>query len=226
MWNILKIVLLTAYFSCVKAINEQEVLSAFVDVYDKMYEIRDDHAKQIEQLNNKDMEKTKQIESLKLQLEEMKKRIAPATCAELSNQGIVRDQEIFLDSDGINYGEKPVKAFCSFPSNNVTFGEEKHVNITHCEGQDCFQSDFQVDNSTLNQMQNVIEASTSCSQKWLFNCVSASLKQTVSLEFSYLHKLNIPRFKIKKDHGPKNLPLGCNFGPKLKPHVGRSALKN
>ena len=82
----MKIVLLTVCFSCVKAIDEQEVLSAFVDVYDKMYEIRDDHAKQIEQLNNKDLEKTKQIESLKLQLEEMKKMIAPATCSELWNQ--------------------------------------------------------------------------------------------------------------------------------------------
>ena len=197
MWNIMKIVLLTACFSCVKAINEQEVLSAFVDVYDKMYEIRDDHAKQIEQLNTKDMEKTKQIESLKLQLEEMKKMIAPATCAELSNQGIVRDQEIFLDSDGINYGEKPVKAFCSFPSNNVTFGEEKHVNITHCEGQDCFQSDFQVDNSSLNQMQNTIETSTSCFQKWLFSCKSAPLKQPVSLVFTYLLKLNTYTVKLR-----------------------------
>ena len=82
----MKIVLLTVCFSCVKAIDEQEVLSAFVDVYDKMYEIRDDHAKQIKQLNNKDLEKTKQIESLKLQLEEMKKMIAPATCSELWNQ--------------------------------------------------------------------------------------------------------------------------------------------
>ena len=116
---------------------------------------------------------------------------APATCSELSKQDITRDQEVHLDSDGVNHGEMPVKAFCSFPSNNVTFGEEKHVNVTNCDGANCFQSDFEIDSSTLNQMQNVIEASPSCSQKWLFNCVSASLKQTVSLEFSYLHKLNV-----------------------------------
>ena len=103
-------------------------------------------------------------------------------CLELWKQGITRDQEVFLDSDGVNHGEKPVKAHCTFPSSNVTFGEEKHINISYCEGADCFQSpDFQIDNSTLNQMQSVIDASTSCSQKWVFNCKSAPLKQPVSL---------------------------------------------
>ena len=103
-------------------------------------------------------------------------------CLELWKQGITRDQEVFIDSDGFNHGEKPIKAHCTFPSSNVTFGEEKHINITYCEGADCFQSpDFQIDNSTLNQMQSVIDASTSCSQKWAFNCISAPLKQPVSL---------------------------------------------
>ena len=45
-------------------------------------------------------------------------------------------------------------------------GQRKQINITHCEGANCFQSDFQIDTSTLNQMQNVIEASTTSSQKW------------------------------------------------------------
>ena len=31
--------------------------------------------------------------------------------------------------------------------------------------------------------------------------------------------------KLKNGHGPKNLPPGCDFGPQLKPHVGRSANK-
>ena len=187
----------TLLFNCVSGqyANEQDVLDAFTDVYDIMYGIRDDHAnqikelrdnqaKQIQELVDKDLKKTEEIRFLKVQIEELQKVTAPATCSELSKQDITRDQEVYLDSDGVNHGEKPVKAFCSFPSNNVTFGEEKHVNVTNCDGANCFQSDFEIDSSTLNQMQNVIEASTSCSQKWLFNCVSASLKQTVSLEFS------------------------------------------
>ena len=109
---------------------------------------------------------------------------APATCENLWKQDITRDQEVFLDSDGVNHGEKPVKAFCSFPSNNVTFGEERHFNVTHCDGEKCFKSpDFQIDSSRKNQIQNVIDASTSCSQKWLFNCKSAPLKEPVSFMF-------------------------------------------
>ena len=67
---------------------------------------------------------------------------APATCSELSKQDITRDQEVFLDPDGLDNGEKPVRANCTFPRNNVTFGEENHVNITHCEGAD---GDYPID---------------------------------------------------------------------------------
>ena len=132
------------------------------------------------------MEQTKKIKQLELRIQELQKLNAPATCSELWMQGIERDQKIYLDSDGVNFGEKPVQAFCTFPSNNVTFGEEKHINITYCDGGDCFQSDVYIDGSALNQIQNVIDASTSCSQKWSFNCKLAPLKQPVSLHISKL----------------------------------------
>ena len=67
---------------------------------------------------------------------------APATCSELWKQDITRDQEVFLDPDGLNNGEQPVQAFCTFPRNNVTFGEENHINITHCEDAD---GDYPID---------------------------------------------------------------------------------
>ena len=133
--------------------NEQDVLDAFTDVYDIMYSIRDDHAKQIQELRDNqakqiqelrsnDLKKTEEIKFLKLQIEELRKMTAPATCSELSKQDITRDQEVFLDPDGLNNGEKPVKAFCTFPRNNVTFGEENHINITHCEDAD---GDYPID---------------------------------------------------------------------------------
>ena len=192
---------LNILFKCVagRYANEQDVLNAFTDVYDIVYAIRDsqgeqirelkeNQAKQIQECRDKDLEKTEEIKFLKMQIEELQKLNAPTTCSELWKQDITRNQEVFLDSDGINYGEKPVKAFCTFPSSNVTFGEELHVNITQCEGADCFHSpNFQNDSSTQNQIQNVIDASTSCSQKWLFNCKSAPLKEPVSLVFIYLH---------------------------------------
>ena len=59
----------------------------------------------------------KEMELLKLQVEELKKMNAPKTCSHLWNQDVRRDQEIFLDPDGINHGEKPVKASCILPGN-------------------------------------------------------------------------------------------------------------
>ena len=51
--------------------------------------------------------------------------------------------------------------------------------------------------------------------------IGLKIKFDPSLDRSW-HKL----FWIKKGHGPKNPPTGCNFCPKLKPHVGRSAKTN
>ena len=88
---------------------ENDVLSQFVEVYDL---IRDNHkqqAKEIQQLLQKDEDKSKQIEFLQLQVKELQKLNAPSTCSELWRQGVDRDQEIYLDFDGINYGEKPVE---------------------------------------------------------------------------------------------------------------------
>ena len=163
-----------------KSADEQDVLNAFTEVYDTMYAIRDEHAKQIKELTKQNEEKTTKIEYLELRIQELQKLNSPASCSVLWKQGIERDQNIFLDSDGVNRGEKPVQAFCSFGSNNDTFGEEKRINITHCEGADCFQSDLQTDSSSRNQIQNAIKASTSCSQNWSFNCESAPLKHPVS----------------------------------------------
>ena len=61
------------------------------------------------------------MELLKLQVEELKKMNAPKTCSHLWNQDIQRDQEIFLDPDGINHGEKPAKASCILPGINIKY---------------------------------------------------------------------------------------------------------
>ena len=156
-----------------------------------MYTIRDDHAAQIKELMEKDMEKTKKIEHLELRIQELQKLNAPASCAHLWSQGLERSQDIFLDPDGVNHGEKPVQGFCTYPSNDDSFGEEKSINITYCEGPNCFQSDFQIDSSARNQIQHVIEASTTCSQNWAFNCISAPLKQPVSIGYVSLFSLSI-----------------------------------
>ena len=49
---------------------------------------------------------TKQIELLKEQVEDLRKITAVETCSQLSKQGVTRGKDIYLDSDGVNYGKK------------------------------------------------------------------------------------------------------------------------
>ena len=67
--------------------DKKEVLNAFTEVYDMMYTIRDDHAAQIKELMEQDMEKTKKIKHLELRIQELQKLNAPASCAQLWSQG-------------------------------------------------------------------------------------------------------------------------------------------
>ena len=162
-------------FGCVNGINEQEVLDAFTDVYDMMYHIRDTQAKQIKQLMNSDSEKKQEIESLKLQIQELQKTNAPATCSELENQGITRSQEVFLDSDGLNHGEKPVKAFCDFANNITKVGADKVISIEQCGSQKCFREEIQYENS-VDQLVTLAEKSDNCYQQVTFDCLSSPLE--------------------------------------------------
>ena len=57
-------------------------------------------------------------------MKELQQLNAPTTCMVLKNQGIDRNQEIFLDGDGVNLGQPPIKASCTFPEAKVSFGEE------------------------------------------------------------------------------------------------------
>ena len=82
----------------------------FAKVYDIMYRIRDDqaqqiqelrenqtkqiqelrdiHSIQIQELRDNDSEKNEEIKFLKMQIEELRKMTAPATCSELWEQGM------------------------------------------------------------------------------------------------------------------------------------------
>ena len=51
--------------------DPQDVLNAFTEVYDIMYDIRDRQAVQIQQLITNDLENKKEIQSLKLQIQKL-----------------------------------------------------------------------------------------------------------------------------------------------------------
>ena len=162
-------------FISVNGINEQEVLDAFTDVYDIMYDIRDTQAEQIKKLMNSDLEKMQEIEFLKLRIQELQKSNAPATCSELVKQGVTRSQEIFLDSDGLNHGEKPVKAFCDFANNITKVGADKVISIKQCGSPKCFREEIQYE-TPRDHLVALVEKSTTCYQQVTFDCLSSPLK--------------------------------------------------
>ena len=111
----------------------------------------------------------------------MRKITAPASCEELQKQGISRNQEIYIDGDGVNHGALPIKAQCIFPEAKTIIGEEKFINITTCgENATCFKEDIIIEEEVLEQIDIVMEASNHCYQSWEFECISAPIKHPVS----------------------------------------------
>ena len=98
---------------------EKEVLREFTDVYDRIIKIEKDHVKTIQELQKEhvktiqELEKKhednkNEIEFLKQKVEDLQKVHPIETCSQLVKQGIAKGQDIYLDSDGINHGKKPL----------------------------------------------------------------------------------------------------------------------
>ena len=72
-------------------------------------------AKEIQELEKKHEENKKEIEFLKQKVEDLQKIQAPETCSQLGKQGVTRGQDVYLDSDGVNYGKKQLLMIFLFP---------------------------------------------------------------------------------------------------------------
>ena len=104
---------------------EKEVLSQFVEVYDRIIKIEKDHVKTIQELKKEhvktiqELEKkhednSNEIQFLKQKVEDLEKLTAPETCAQLVKQNITRGQDVFIDSDGVNHGKNQLFALILF----------------------------------------------------------------------------------------------------------------
>ena len=104
---------------------EKEVLSQFVEVYDRIIKIEKDHVKTIQELKKEhvktiqELEKkhednSNEIQFLKQKVEDLEKLTASETCAQLVKQNITRGQDVFIDSDGVNHGKKQLLALILF----------------------------------------------------------------------------------------------------------------
>ena len=63
-------------------------------------------AREIQELEKKHEENKKEIEFLKQKVEDLQKLQAPESCLQMEKQGVTRGQDVYLDSDGVNYGKK------------------------------------------------------------------------------------------------------------------------
>ena len=114
-------------------------------------------------------------------MDELRRRTAPSSCGELVNDGIFRDQDVYLDFDGKNFGRPPVLGKCIFPSAEVALGEEVLFEVNPCEEeQKCLEEDIPLDDSLLAQMDAAMDSFPNCSQAWEFQSSSAVLKDQVS----------------------------------------------
>ena len=89
---------------------EKEILSQFVEVYDRIINIEKEHVKTIQQLERKHEDNSNEIQFLKQKVEDLEKLTASETCAQLVKQNITRGQDVFIDSDGVNHGKKQLFA--------------------------------------------------------------------------------------------------------------------
>ena len=149
----------------------------------QLLEQHENSTREIEELKTKDREKQDEIDLLKKENEELKLRTAPKSCTELANQKINRDQDVFIDVDGIDYGFQPTKAHCRFPTNEITFGTDQQIDFDLSED----TKNLTYDEAMLNQIKMTINNSASCSQTWNFSCHLSPLSgNSVSLQcFSY-----------------------------------------
>merc|ERR1712110_1244627 len=118
-----------------------------------------------------DLRKEKNIRLLTIQVDELRRLGAPSSCTQLKLQGVTRSQQTYLDGDGIFLGQPPIKATCTFPDGQVSFGGETIVDD---------HTVFTFKNETLAQITNIVETSSNCSQSFHFDSTTAYLKHPVT----------------------------------------------
>jgi len=143
----------------------------------------DEKEEQINKLIFNDELKNDTIQLLTTLVDELQRRNAPRSCSVLKKQGIVRDQETYLDFDGQNFGRPPFLGKCLFASGETSLGMETTINITRCGDQaKCFQQDILLDEELLTEIDNAINHFPTCSQDWEFRSSSALLNDPVNHE--------------------------------------------
>ena len=97
------------------------------------------------------------------------------SCGQLARLGFNVSDTFYLDYDGLGLGKPPFEAFCRFPEQTLSVGQEVSVDVDHCDTDYCFEHLLKYDVAE-EQFAKLLEVSTTCSQSVTLNCFSSAIK--------------------------------------------------
>jgi hypothetical protein len=80
-----------------------------------------------------------------------------------------------MTKEVLDLGTPPFEAFCQFPGQVLTVGQEVSVDVVHCDNSLCFEHPLNY-NVAEEQFAKLLEVSTTCSQSVTLNCFSSPIK--------------------------------------------------
>ena len=194
-----KLIFMFVFFvAIVSCIDEQGLLTRLIAVEDGMEQCQKNNeidSVAIEE-NARKLNETKEIVEI---LQRFSK--VGTSCGQLARLGFNVSDIFYLDYDGLGFGKPPFEAFCQFPEQTLIVGQEVSVDVVHCDTDFCFEHPLNYDIAE-EQLEKLLEVSTTCSQSVTLNCFSSPIK------VSYFYYLKSIHFIINSQIWPT---LPTNF---------------
>ena len=194
-----KLIFMFVFFvAIVSCIDEQGLLTRLIAVEDGMEQCQKNNeinSVAIEE-NARKLNETKEIVEI---LQRFSK--VGTSCGQLARLGFNVSDIFYLDYDGLGLGKPPFEAFCQFPEQTLIVGQVVSVDVVHCDTDFCFEHPLNYDIAE-EQLEKLLEVSTTCSQSVTLNCFSSPIK------VSYFYYLKSIHFIINSQIWPT---LPTNF---------------
>ena len=105
-------------------------------------------------------------------LEFISKLIKVDSCTDLASNGIQKSGFYELD---LGEPRNPTTTWCTLPNGETKLGEEITINADHCSSNKCFSQALDY-GASKEQLEYLIDSSTSCYQNVSFYCISSPLQ--------------------------------------------------
>ena len=168
-----KLIFMFVFFvAIVSCIDEQGLLTRLIAVEDGMEQCQKNNeinSVAIEE-NARKLNETKEI----VEILQIFSKVG-TSCGQLARLGFNVSDIFYLDYDGLGLGKPPFEAFCQFPEQTLIVGQVVSVDVVHCDTDFCFEHPLNY-NIAEEQLEKLLEVSTTCSQSVTLNCFSSPIK--------------------------------------------------